>query len=1151
MDFSALKELRLHGNEFSMDHLKVVADHVPINTNPVTRLKFCIDSQLIDKKSDEWISQIVRLRGKVPNVEVRISNPAYLDLNSGTILIPSWLDKKTGERIVLWRDIQNEVGDAHRVRNGKRSVTFMMDEDFNELHPKRIRYNPGVVLDVVVANQGQEATVAPKSSMPSGTLIQGSTSSLQSVCPKDPVHRAGRDGKINSVVQHVSKLSIAHLDAINRSLNAQSAILDNEEQTPLQQGDLSNGTLGTTNIMQNIQIPTVDDYIKELIGGIRTAGIQEGDLFQVHTLHLLQKMLDKQQQTLNRQVLLENRVQAMMTQNYELHEYPIPRLFIVLPKPKKRKDKLTHPLTKQFRLYFLCECGEHTKGASRGHLPNKIHLAKHEGYDLDQPNEFFKRYGSYVLAIMKFLKYGTLAASVAIPPLALFKVIEGLDAIQKSLMMTTDAIRSLIDQTIKHIQNLQGNTLDDGSAPTGPMRLEDIEALEGADLRQLQLFLNDKDKGRVLGDLFRVYTPDGHVKWVCIDHYKENYREAAMQRFREIVSANGGDWTAEDAVRIHLESNTAATQFYEAMVKARGIQSLVITLQWDVKMDDLRRLSSAITRTNIYRLELLVRSEGPVRDIINKGRRYNPVLELMCNGRIQEMELLLPSNEFYRGIDISSMATTSQLQKLSLPLYTRSYRSTLVRLLKCSPCLIELELRVSDFNEAFEDITTDLTTLPCLKKLVMHLRIRRIEVEFSQCRIQSMDGILQTDCIWEQPQHGVESLSRKGHFTELTTGSTSVHHVPQLVEMMQWNPRLRYIQLDCSMEDSQTIMDAITSTRERIMSEQGYFGPLRVKLPFDCITVEFEFRNESTTTTTLSREGMRQPKLASARKLSPLLLKYGQWISALKTQDEFNDELTTILDRVTDIRGSRITSLQLDTFPLTNVGLESMMRVIERSQNVRLDIKFKEMETRHQQKKVDLFLRRCGKRLHGLKMEGNSADVWVPMVMDLCPTRLYLPELESFSLLIHEDTRLPPDCIEWIASMVSSPQEQPTCSLEPFIQSTMSSTLGTSADEWSPLRSIELKNVSPQVIDWELVIGSIDYSVLRTLRIEDGFSCSDAKLLRSRIPVKPNPVTELDLKIEPSNSFWYPILFGSNPPLLTESNFSSTVARMQQLLETA
>ncbi|KAF9974158.1 hypothetical protein BGZ65_008881, partial [Modicella reniformis] len=233
-------------------------------------------------------------------------------------------------------------------------------------------------------------------------------------------------------------------------------------------------------------------------------------------------MLERHQQTLNRQAVLENRIQAVMKQNYELHEYPIPR-----------RDKFTRLLTKQFRLYFLCECGEHTIGTGRGNLPNRIHLAKHEGYDLDQPNAFFEQYGSYVLAIMKFLKYGATAAGVVVPPLALFKVVEGLDSIVKSLKITADGISTLVDETIKHIQELQGSTQAGVKPETGPTRLEDIEALEGADLRQLQLYLSGKDKGRVLGDLFRICTPEGHVKWVCIDHYNENYRKAAMQRFKD------------------------------------------------------------------------------------------------------------------------------------------------------------------------------------------------------------------------------------------------------------------------------------------------------------------------------------------------------------------------------------------------------------------------------------------------------------------------------------------------------------------------------------------------------------------------------------------------------------------------------------------
>jgi hypothetical protein len=416
------------------------------------------------------------------------------------------------------------------------------------------------VLDVIVTGREEEDT--SNISMPSRmSSVQASAQCHPNAVSKDLASQENCGSvDITSVVQHVSSLSIAAVDAVDRSLILQSAILDNEEHAFLE---------GSSFPMQNIQIPTVDDYINERLGRIKMAGIQEGDLFQVHTLHLLQQMLDKQQQTLNRQVLLENRVQALMTQIYELHEYPIPRLFIVLPKPKRRKDKITHPLTKRFRLYFLCECGEHTTGVGRGNLPNRIHLAKHEGYDLDQPNEFFERYGSYVLAMLKFLKYSTMAAGVVVPPLTLFKVFDGLDAVQKRLAMSTDTIGSLVDQTIQHIQDLQGTSKKDGGKATEHMRLEDVEALEGADLRQLQLYLNDKDKGRVLGDLFRVFTHEGHVKWVCIDHYKENYRKAALQRLKDVISVNNGGFNQTDSsVRIELKSNTEATQFYEALVKA-------------------------------------------------------------------------------------------------------------------------------------------------------------------------------------------------------------------------------------------------------------------------------------------------------------------------------------------------------------------------------------------------------------------------------------------------------------------------------------------------------------------------------------------------------------------------------------------------------
>lgn len=61
-----------------------------------------------------------------------LSAPSTPPVSSNTISIISRLDKKTGERIVLWKEIQKVVKNADHVWNGTKAVPFMMDDDFEE-----------------------------------------------------------------------------------------------------------------------------------------------------------------------------------------------------------------------------------------------------------------------------------------------------------------------------------------------------------------------------------------------------------------------------------------------------------------------------------------------------------------------------------------------------------------------------------------------------------------------------------------------------------------------------------------------------------------------------------------------------------------------------------------------------------------------------------------------------------------------------------------------------------------------------------------------------------------------------------------------------------------------------------------------------------
>lgn len=111
-----------------------------------------------------------------------------------------------------------------------------------------------------------------------------------------------------------------------------------------------------------------------------------------------------QQEANNRLVLIQNKAEAILVQNFELLEYTVPRLFIILPEPTSTWDKLRMSKNK-FRLHFICECGDHTMSSSTN-IPHHLHLALHDGYEIRQPYEFFRKYGAFILFMLELLKFG-------------------------------------------------------------------------------------------------------------------------------------------------------------------------------------------------------------------------------------------------------------------------------------------------------------------------------------------------------------------------------------------------------------------------------------------------------------------------------------------------------------------------------------------------------------------------------------------------------------------------------------------------------------------------------------------------------------------------------------------------------------------------
>lgn len=445
---------------------------------------------------------------------------------------------------------------------------------------------------------------------------------------------------------------------------------------------------------------------------------EEADKNIQKILKLQQKQAVINQRVMTKLAKIMNKASAILNQTYELHEFPIPRLFIVLPKGNiiTAREKIGTVFVNRFRLYFLCECGEHTQrvDGSPSALSHHIHLARHEGYDLDRPNEFFRKYGSYVLTLLQVLKYGVTAAGMVAKGLDSLNVVGGLDYIVDGLNMAKKEFIPKVDSAIDYLKDLTkaqeqrsrdfGNA-DSTTAQVNSTSIGKLEGLEGADLRNLASFLEGSDVGMVLGNLYRTVTPKGHVKWVCLDHYRESYGSSAVETFNKAVQENGGKYDQHiGRVTMHFASFTLAKQFYDTMPSTKFVHELELKLDWNVGFDELQGFKQALMRSNISRLVLdFCNNASPKRDTFTFNHRSEPIIDIMAHPKILSLTLknitsfLSPTKDTFK-------TTTFRLRDFDLDevIYTTDNFARLENLVRGSSGLERLAIVVKDIVTAFD-----------------------------------------------------------------------------------------------------------------------------------------------------------------------------------------------------------------------------------------------------------------------------------------------------------------------------------------------------------------------------------------------------------------------------------------------------------------
>ncbi|KAI8349178.1 hypothetical protein B0O80DRAFT_171036 [Mortierella sp. GBAus27b] len=548
-------------------------------------------------------------------------------------------------------------------------------------------------------------------------------------------------------------------------------------------------------------------------------------LLQQQTSDLLVKnqeeMKEMQKVSLDRLAIIQSRVQAVVTQTYELHEYPIPRLFIVLPKSTGVFDKIKNPFVNHFRLYLLCECGSHTM-SENSKTQHEIHFAKHEGYDLEKPNEFFERYGSYILTLMNMIKYGVTAAGLVVSPLSGLKIVEGIDTAQQHMDYLKKNLSPLVDNAINFLEGIKGKNDQGEELAEGHTEFDQLEALEGADLRQLESYLKVKDQGRVLANFYRIVTSEGHVKWVCFDHYKATYRASAVQHLREIVEVSRGTFIEETGtIEIKVATSTLAKQFYDAMVKARGIQELDITLEWDATMSDIRSLVSAISKANVVHVTMNgSHFKSSPLDVVNRNQRFNPILQLTSNSRIQSLRLC-GFDGFFSRITKSSLGPAPKLRVFKYdapPTFKGNDLQTVDDFLGQCSALITLELSLHPQQSIAKTMSEMLKKVPTLESLKIGREELSIVVGLSNGKIRNVDmTILQLGELDDSDRR----IIQKEHLDRLSIMYVAKDKVHQLKELLLGTSSLKHLRIGCDYQDSLAVTDCVISTREKIVQDAG------------------------------------------------------------------------------------------------------------------------------------------------------------------------------------------------------------------------------------------------------------------------------------------------------------------------------------------
>lgn len=341
--------------------------------------------------------------------------------------------------------------------------------------------------------------------------------------------------------------------------------------------------------------------------------------------------------------ILKKKADSILRQTFELSEFTVPRLFLVFSE-KTSRYSAAQWLHLNYRLHFLCECTD----------DNGPHLAFHEGYEIKQPREFFRKYGPYLRSMLTVL-------SVTIPACSTI-VQEFIPGNFEVLQSISPQDLNLANKLTLGIEQLNEILTEVEQCENMPPTNGDLQYREGVELREIQSYLKKVDANQTLGNLFRSVTTDGGVRWVCHQHYRQCYSERIIKDLSDECQKLGGE-IRQDTVVIDQQASSDFSKILDVI--RRGLQiSCIILKDINIEAEDFEELLSYVSKQTVIR-NLKIGNITVLSNPVNIKKRVivsklNKTVE--ANGKLTiEYSFMKPLSEFQSDTIHAITKTNSRL----------------------------------------------------------------------------------------------------------------------------------------------------------------------------------------------------------------------------------------------------------------------------------------------------------------------------------------------------------------------------------------------------------------------------------------------------------------------------------------------------------